>query len=178
MPDLVTTAVPGYRLSRPCGTPGLPDWTNIDSMTKAHRRTVIALGFLLAWCACACALDPTLDVSQYGHTAWTARDGFSVGAIFAMAQTPDGYLWLGSEFGLYRFDGVQPVLWQPPAGQQLPNKPYALLVTRDGTLWIGTFEGLVSWRRRKADLLPGNWQSVRHISTRRPRRNGLGGRVR
>jgi len=102
----------------------------------------------------AWALDPNLDVSQYAHTAWTARDGFSVGAIFAMAQTPDGYLWLGSEFGLYRFDGVQPVLWRPPAGQQLPNKPYALLVTRDGTLWIGTFEGLVSWNGKKLTAYP------------------------
>jgi ligand-binding sensor domain-containing protein len=64
----------------------------------------------------ALALDPSLDVSQYGHTAWTARDGFSVGTIFAMAQTPDGYLWLGSEFGLYRFDGVHAVPWQAPAG--------------------------------------------------------------
>jgi signal transduction histidine kinase/ligand-binding sensor domain-containing protein len=102
----------------------------------------------------ALALDPSLDVSQYAHTAWTARDGFSVGAIFAMAQTPDGYLWLGSEFGLYRFDGVKPIVWQPPAGQQLPNKPYALLVTRDGTLWIGTFEGLVSWSGGKLTYFP------------------------
>jgi len=100
------------------------------------------------------ALDPSLDLSQYGHTAWTARDGFSVGAIFAMAQTPDGYLWLGSEFGLYRFDGVSPILWQPPAGQKLPNKPYALMVTRDGTLWIGTFEGLVSWNGGKLTFYP------------------------
>src|SRR5262249_21164326 len=37
------------------------------------------------------------------------------------------------------------VPWQPPAGQHLPEKPYSLLVTRDGTLWIGTFAGLVSW---------------------------------
>ncbi len=72
------------------------------------------------------ALDPSLDVSQYGHTAWTVQDGFSVGAIFAMAQTPDGYLWLASEFGLFRFDGIHAVPWQPPAGQ-LPQKPYALL---------------------------------------------------
>jgi signal transduction histidine kinase/ligand-binding sensor domain-containing protein len=93
----------------------------------------------------ALALDRSLDASQYGHTAWTARDGFAVGAIFAMAQTPDGYLWLGTEFGLFRFDGLHAVPWQPPAGQQLPNAPYALLVTRDGTLWIGTFAGLVSW---------------------------------
>jgi len=100
------------------------------------------------------ALDPSPDVSQYGHTAWTARNGFSVGAIFAMAQTPDGYLWLGSEFGLFRFDGVKAVPWQPPAGQQLPDKPYALLVTRDGTLWIGTFAGLVSWNGDKLTRYP------------------------
>ena len=71
-----------------------------------------------------------------------------------MAQTPDGYLWLGSEFGLFRFDGVQAVPWQPPAGQKLPNKPYALLVTRDGTLWIGTFAGLVSWKGDKLTRYP------------------------
>ena len=101
---------------------------------------IVLLGMLPAL-----ALDPSLDLSQYGHTAWTARDGFSVGAIFAIAQTPDGYLWLGTEFGLFRFDGLHAAPWQPPAGQQLPNAPYALLVTRDGTLWIGTFAGLVSW---------------------------------
>src|SRR6201987_354460 len=100
------------------------------------------------------ALDTSLDVSQYGHNAWSARDGFSVGAIFARAQTPDGYLWLGSEFRLFRFDGVHAVLWQPPAGQQLPNKPYALLLSRDGTLWIGTFEGLVSWNGGKLTFYP------------------------
>ena len=115
--------------------------------------TISTLTFLLGP-HLALALDPSLDVSQYAHTAWTARDGFSVGAIFAMAQTPDGYLWLGSEFGLYRFDGVHAVPWLPPAGQQLPNKPYALLVTRDGTLWIGTFEGLVSWSGGKLTYYP------------------------
>ena len=100
------------------------------------------------------ALDPSLEVSQYGHTAWTARDGFSVGSIFAIAQTPDGYLWLGSEFGLFRFDGLHAVPWQPPAGQQLPQKPYALLVSRDGTLWIGTFAGLVSWDGHRLTQYP------------------------
>src|SRR5271165_2999582 len=115
--------------------------------------TIGTLAFLLG-AAPVLALDPSLEVSQYGHTAWTARDGFSVGAIFAMAQTPDGYLWLGSEFGLFRFDGVHAVPWQPPAGQQLPQKPYALLVTRDGTLWIGTFAGLVSWNGSKLTRYP------------------------
>src|SRR5271166_6533371 len=100
------------------------------------------------------ALDPSLEIGQYAHTAWTVRDGFSLGAIYAMAQTPDGYLWLGGENGLFRFDGVHAVLWQPPAGQPLPDKPYSLLVTRDGTLWIGTYAGLVTWRDGKLTRYP------------------------
>ena len=128
--------------------------------TASQMKPVLALAaittltFLLG-SSPALALDPSLDISQYGHTAWTARDGFSVGAIFAMAQTPDGYLWLGSEFGLFRFDGIHSVPWQPPGGQRLPDKPYALLVTRDGTLWIGTFAGLVSWDGSKLIQYPG-----------------------
>src|ERR1700757_5040409 len=123
-------------------------------MKVALAIIAISMLTLLLGCPLVLALDPSLDISQYGHTAWTGRDRFSVGAIFAMAQTPDGYLWLGSEFGLYRFDGVKPVVWQPPSGQQLPNKPYALLVARDGTLWIGTFEGLVSWNGAKLTSYP------------------------
>jgi ligand-binding sensor domain-containing protein len=68
------------------------------------------------------------------------RDGFARGFIYAIAQTPDGYLWVGTEFGLLRFDGVRPPLpWRPPAGEQLPGAVVQnLLVTRDGALWIGT----------------------------------------
>ncbi len=40
-----------------------------------------------------------LAVSQYAHTVWTIRDGFFKGNIDAMAQAPEGYLWLGTEFG-------------------------------------------------------------------------------
>jgi signal transduction histidine kinase/ligand-binding sensor domain-containing protein len=101
------------------------------------------------------ALNPSLDISQYAHTAWTVRDGFSLGNIYAMAQTPDGYLWFGTESGLVRFDGVRRGSWQPPAGQQLPGKgAYSLLVTRDGTLWIGTFHGLATWDGAKLTRYP------------------------
>ena len=99
---------------------------------------------------CAFALSPTLDVSQYAHTAWKIRDGFAKGSILSIAQTPDGYLWLGTAFGLYRFDGVRNVLWQPPPDQQLPSTTISTLVAaRDGTLWIGTWSGLVSWKNGK-----------------------------
>ncbi|HEV2272272.1 MAG TPA: two-component regulator propeller domain-containing protein [Steroidobacteraceae bacterium] len=112
--------------------------------------TILALAVILGGWRSACALDAALDINEYAHTAWTVRDGFSLGNIYAMAQTPDGYLWLGSEFGLFRFDGDHTVLWQPPGGLHLPNNAVnALLVTHDGTLWIGTFAGLVTWDGRK-----------------------------
>jgi signal transduction histidine kinase/ligand-binding sensor domain-containing protein len=109
-------------------------------------RDVVVVSLLAALCPCAFALNPSLDVGQYAHTAWTSRNGFSTGNIFGMAQTPDGYFWLGGEFGLFRFDGVRVVRWQPPAGQQLPDRfAFRLVGARDGTLWIGTFSGLASW---------------------------------
>ena len=124
------------------------------------RRRVLppgstAIGFVVAyllvtWCPSAFALNPTLDVSQYSHTSWKIRDGFPKGEIIAIAQTADGYLWLGTELGLIRFDGVKHVAWRPPAGQELPsNTIFSLLAARDGTLWIGTAEGLASWKDGK-----------------------------
>ena len=119
------------------------------------RRFVIPLGplcafLLLACCPSAFALNPKLDVSQYAHTSWQIRDGFPKGEISSIAQTPDGYLWLGTEFGLFRFDGVKHVQWRPPANQELPsNWIFNLLVSRDGTLWIGTEKGLASWKDGK-----------------------------
>jgi signal transduction histidine kinase/ligand-binding sensor domain-containing protein len=116
------------------------------------RRT--ALGVLLL-CPCAFALDPALDVSQYAHTSWKIREGFSKGRIQNIAQTPDGYLWLGTEFGLLRFDGVRNVPWQPPPDERLPSSNITRLVAaRDGTLWIGTWKGLASWRAGKLIQYP------------------------
>jgi signal transduction histidine kinase/ligand-binding sensor domain-containing protein len=101
------------------------------------------------------ALSASLDISQYAHFAWRIRDGFTKGTIAAIAQTADGYIWLGTDFGLQRFDGVQAVPWQFPAGQRLPSSSiYSLLAARDGTLWIGTTEGLASWKDGKLTQYP------------------------
>jgi len=116
-------------------------------MTAARRaRFAVTLGLALA-SPCAFALDPALDISQYAHKRWMVSDGFAKGITYSIAQTPDGYLWLGTEFGLLRFDGVRSTEWTPPSGEQLPsNDIRKLLVTRDGTLWIGTYKGLASWK--------------------------------
>jgi len=126
-------------------------------METAHRRgwqavavSSLVAGIFLAWSPSTFALNPALDVSQYAHTSWKIRDGFFKGEIRSIAQTPDGYLWLGTEFGLVRFDGVKNLPWQPPPDQHLPsNQIFSLLVTGDGALWIGTAKGLASWKDGK-----------------------------
>jgi signal transduction histidine kinase/ligand-binding sensor domain-containing protein len=126
-------------------------------MDKGHRqrRAVVALGILLACCARVFALgDPSLDISQYAHTAWKVRDGFVGSEINSIAQTPDGYIWLATQFGLFRFDGVRNVPWQPPQDQHLPpGTIFSLLVDRGGTLWIGA-KGLASFKDGKLTHYP------------------------
>ena len=132
------------------------------AMRIAVARIIAARGFfalgmiyMLLWCPHALALDRSLDVSQYAHTAWTYRDGFLQGAVYAIVQTPDGYLWLGTQSGVFRFDGVRAVPLPLPPGQQLPSAGVgALLTARDGTLWIGTLDGLVSWKNGQLTAYP------------------------
>jgi len=117
------------------------------STRRASALSFAVMVAVLASSQCALALNTGLDINQYVHTAWKIRDGFTRGRVNSIAQTPDGYLWLGTEFGLFRFDGVNNKPWQPPRDQQLPsNYIVSLLVARDGTLWIGTDQGLASWR--------------------------------
>src|SRR5262245_18347883 len=113
-------------------------------------RNVLLPGMMLTWSTCALALDPSQDVSLYARTTWKIRDGITKGAIISIAQTSDGYLWLGTEFGLVRFDGVRNVPWQPPPDQRPPsNQIYSLLATPDRGLWIGTSNGLANWKNGK-----------------------------
>src|SRR5229473_4399262 len=89
--------------------------------------------------------------SQRSHLAIWAyglgiQDGFFDGAPYSIAQTADGYLWIGGANGLLRFDGVRFVPWSPPLGKQLPSPVVAaLLAARDGSLWLGTLSGLSHW---------------------------------
>src|ERR1700734_696667 len=124
-------------------------------IVRMARRATMAAGGLLVWCGIASALNPSLEINQYAHTAWTIREGFFKGTVTSIAQTPDGYIWLGTEFGLLRFDGVRSVPWQSPERDNLLGGVVrVLLVTRDGRLWIGTDKGLASWRNGKLTKYP------------------------
>jgi signal transduction histidine kinase/ligand-binding sensor domain-containing protein len=95
------------------------------------------------------AVDPTRHISQYAHTAWRIQDGVFNGAAFAVTQTTDGYIWIGTRAGLVRFDGVRFVVWTPPDGKHLPSSDVmSLLGARDGSLWIGMEGGLSHWDNR------------------------------
>jgi len=119
------------------------------------RRLIIAVGVVLGCWRCAFGLDATLDINQYAHTVWRNSEGFAKSQILSIAQTPDGYLWLGTKFGLLRFDGVRKVPWQAPEGTSLPDSHVrSLLGARDGTLWIGTWAGLASWKGNSLTSYP------------------------
>src|SRR5258708_12325577 len=93
------------------------------------------------------ALDPQKLIRQFPHTTGTAKDGVP-GPVRAIAQTPDGYLWLGTEAGLYRFDGLHFVAWEPGSGEQiLGSSVWSLCTSRDGGLWIGFSSGGISQLR-------------------------------
>lgn len=96
---------------------------------------------MVLWLAANASQAQPINYGQYVHQSWTARDG-SPSGICAIAQAPDGYLWLGTGTGLYRFDGVQFSRYQPEPGQQLAsNDITALAFVTGGDLWMGSYYG-------------------------------------
>src|SRR5262249_37899086 len=74
----------------------------LSEVTSERGPHVVPRGLLLAAvlvvrCSAAFALNPSLDVSQYAHTVWRTGEGVVTGAVLSLAQTPDGYLWLGTD---------------------------------------------------------------------------------
>lgn len=108
-----------------------------------------ALALLTCWCLLmvggpAAALDPSRSVAQFHHTAWTVNEG-APGQVTALAQTPDGYLWLGTEIGLYRFDGARFTRFMAPDGSAFPATSVSTLhASADGALWVGFRYGGIS----------------------------------
>ena len=91
------------------------------------------------------------------------ENGLPQNTVQALAQTQDGFLWLGTEAGLVRFDGVEFQTYDHNSNPALPGSDIrALLATRDGALWIGTNAGLARWKDgavrvfTTADGLPAN----------------------
>ena len=90
---------------------------------------------------CLGALDPGKPLHQFIVQNWQTEQGLPQNSVLSMAQTEDGYLWIGTEEGLARFDGVRFVNFDANNTTLGDNMVRALLVDHKGRLWIGTQSG-------------------------------------
>jgi signal transduction histidine kinase/ligand-binding sensor domain-containing protein len=118
------------------------------------RARSCALGSLTrCFCVAACwillardtqAFDSNKLLTEHTHTVWTHKDGLPSAFIYSIAQSQDGYLWLGTTDSLVRFDGVRFVHWRPETGYiGLLGIVRIVCAARDGSLWVGTASGMV-----------------------------------
>src|SRR5580698_5477410 len=113
----------------------------------SRLRTLKICIFLALACSCSAVFGIDRTIAQFAHTAWGPKDG-APGQITALAQTSDGYLWLGNPGGLYRFDGVVFEGYKPQSGGPFPaGTPTCLLALPNGDLWIGFSPGAISLLR-------------------------------
>src|SRR5215510_3127361 len=98
-------------------------------------QTILRFLLVALVCPVAAGLDSSRKISQYGHNMWRIQDGYLPATPEAIAQTGDGYLWIGTDAGLVRFDGVRFVPWASPKGEKLPSgQILCLLGASDGSL--------------------------------------------
>lgn len=113
-------------------------------LSRSKHRLVLVFSLLLTGSATAFALDWSGDLSRHGHDVWLTENGLPQNTVHSIAQTSDGYVWIGTEEGLARFDGVRFTIFDKQNTPQIKsNFIRALLADRQGALWIGTAEGLV-----------------------------------
>jgi ligand-binding sensor domain-containing protein/signal transduction histidine kinase len=104
---------------------------------SSARRWAALICLLLA-CPAAFAVAP----SGFTRKVWQTQDGLPEQTVQAFAQTPDHYLWIGTTGGLLRFDGARLTVFDVENTPQLgTNSVFSLMVSRDGSLWIGTEGG-------------------------------------
>jgi signal transduction histidine kinase/ligand-binding sensor domain-containing protein len=124
------------------------------ALARAIGMVVLLLAASPSW-----SLDPDLRLTQYLHTAWRLQDGELSNPPMSLAQTGDGYLWLATDGGLLRFDGVRFTPWQPPTSPPPPDTPlHQLVADADGTLWIVPYDAPIEhWSHGFLTAIPGTF---------------------
>lgn len=104
-------------------------------MSKSAGLLLLLAGLFV--CTTVPALDRDRPISTFHHTKWTAKDG-APPDVWALAQTPDGWLWLGGPTGLHRFDGIRFERVPLSAGDATRSQSISVLFVADnGDLWVG-----------------------------------------
>src|SRR6201996_9357749 len=123
-------------------------------LSAARLRVPAALLVLLSLASGALplhALDPAQTLRQYGQQLWQTDNGLPQNTVHAIRQTRDGYLWLATDGGLVRFDGIDFTLFDRRSTPELrSNLIGALTETSDGILWAASADGLL--RRNQGSL--------------------------
>jgi signal transduction histidine kinase/ligand-binding sensor domain-containing protein len=115
---------------------------NSNSSHKRERprwpsKLLLAVLTMVCFAASASALSSNKAISEYIRDRWDAGAGFPGGPVNAFAQTPDGYLWIATEKGLVRFDGLNFVLIEHSESTTVPFGPVlGLALDANGSLWI------------------------------------------
>jgi signal transduction histidine kinase/ligand-binding sensor domain-containing protein len=110
-------------------------------MSISFPRLALLLASLLFSPVARCGTHPLVN---YAHTAWNGQRG-APADVLQFTQTPDGWLWISSSNGLFRFDGMDFQRMDTVQGHRLPStSTLGLLTTRDGRLWVGGRFGGIS----------------------------------
>lgn len=120
--------------------------------SRVHWLNLFFL-LLLASSVFALPLDSPRELSQFGHEVWLTENGLPQNTVHAIAQTRDGYIWIGTEEGLARFDGVKFTVFDKQNTPEFKsNYIRNLFADRQGALWIATAQGLVRMLNGKFKL--------------------------
>ncbi|TXK65981.1 ligand-binding sensor domain-containing diguanylate cyclase [Alkalisalibacterium limincola] len=115
----------------------------------------VAVCAVLVLAAPAHALDPSKRLHQYVNDGWSIERGLPQITVSAITQDAQGYLWVGTQAGLARFDGNR---FTPYVLQDHPELQgamvQALAATADGRIWVGTYKGLSVWEQGRLRAVP------------------------
>lgn len=116
-------------------------WNGLSRLFKTIEICGI-VAMLFAPSIWAQPLNTDQPIASYLQRVWQSQDGLPEANVQALAQTPDGYLWVGTTGGLARFDGEKFTVFNRQTTPAFTVDGIAsLLVAKNGALWIGTFGG-------------------------------------
>jgi ligand-binding sensor domain-containing protein len=144
-------------------------------MLSVAAYRLVTLAVMACLLSEAHALDPHRKFSQYVREKWSAANGLPGGAVHAIAQSPDGYLWIGTDKGLVRFDGFTFLPVRPKSLLPQNDAILGLITDAEGDLWVRVqTAGILRYNRGKFENLASGPNATVTQVTAIARENGAG----